>query len=168
MKKNAIIILAALFGSIASFGQSESYTLLKEKFRGHENVFSISTSGFVTRTVLTMAGEHEFNRVIKEVKHIHLTTIPTRAFRKEEVTVAGFIRKAKEDAFDELAKVDNAGDHITLLLQRQPKKRNKTNHYLLIVEERNEVVVMEIAGYIDPKLLLDCYKKENNSHYRKI
>jgi hypothetical protein len=61
MKKRATSILIALFASIACFGQSESYTLLKEKFRGYENVYSISTSGIVTRTVLLMAGEHEYN-----------------------------------------------------------------------------------------------------------
>src|SRR5262245_15873360 len=106
MKKSATSILIVLFAAIACFGQSESYTLLKEKFRGHENVYSISTSGVVTRTVLLMAGEKEFNKAIKKVKHIRFTTIPNKAFQKEEVTVAGFIRKAKEEAFDELAEVD--------------------------------------------------------------
>lgn len=115
-----------------------------------------------------MAGEQEYNKAIKKVKHIRFTTIPKKAFQKEEVTVAGFIRKAKEDAFDELAEVNEYGDRITLLLQQPAKKRNRTNHYLLIVEEGSEVMVMEIAGYIDHELLIDCYKKENNVHYRKI
>jgi hypothetical protein len=82
--------------------------------------------------------------------------------------VAGFIRKAKEDAFDELAQINDYGDRVTLLLQQPSKKRSGANHYLLIVEDGNEVMVMEIAGYIDHELLLDCYKKQNNVHYRKI
>jgi hypothetical protein len=167
MKKSTLVIFTTLLVSITCFGQSETYTLLKEKFRGHENVFSISTSGFFTRTILLVAGEHDFNKALREVKHIQLTTIPKKAFHREEVTVKGFIRKAKEDAFEELVHVKDYGDDVTLLRQ-QPKKKNRAHRYLLVVDDRNEVIVMEITGYIDHERLFDYYKKQNNHHYRKI
>lgn len=154
---NSIImksILTTLFLALTistSFAQSDSFMNLKEKFSDQEDVFSFGTSGFFARTILWMAGEHEFTEAIKEVKSIRLITIPKTAFENESVTVNGFKKVLLKDSFEELANVKEDGDDVTIYLQ---STKSKTNRYMILVEEKDEVVAIEIRGYIDPNLLV--------------
>lgn len=152
MKKiTALLLLSLLFtGAIA---QSKSYQLLREKFQGESNVVSFSTSGFLARTALWIAGEHEYTDAIRDIRNIRLSVIPGEAFKTNNVTLKGFKNLAKKDGFEELAHVKDNGDDVTLLLQSQPKS-GKSNRYLLLVDGGNEIVIMEITGYIDPTILL--------------
>lgn len=166
MKKQILFTVFILAIGSASYGQSKSYLTLKEKFLGHKNVFSLKTSGFLTRTVLLISGDHEFNKAIRDVKKIRLTVIPKAAFRAEKVTLDGFIKIAKKDSFEELAQVRDHGDEVTLL--QQSAKKTKHNRYLLLVESSDEVIAMEITGYIDHERMLEINKNQNAKyHYQK-
>jgi hypothetical protein len=152
--KPAITTLVFLM-AFASFtnAQSKSYRLLKEKFSGSENVYSIRTSGFIARTVLRMAGEREYIDAIRDVHSVRLIVIPKDAFRKQDVTLSGFKKVTKKDGFEELAHVRDHGDDVTILIQT-PSRKKTDNRYLLLVEENDEVVVIEVRGHIDPDRLL--------------
>jgi hypothetical protein len=148
----ATLVLLTAFASCA-LAQSKSYRLLREKFSGSQNVYSIRTSGFMARTVLWMAGEREYNEAIRDVHSVRLIVIPKDAFRKQNVTLAGFKEVTKKDGFEELTHVRDHGDDVTILLQT-PSRKNPDNRYLLLVEENDQVVAIEIRGYIDPDRLL--------------
>jgi hypothetical protein len=155
MKKITLLLLLTLLVNFA-FAQSKSYQLLREKFQGEANVVSFSTSGLLARTALWMAGEHEYTNAVRDVRKIRLTVIPEQAFKTNDVTLKGFKNLAKRDGFEELAHIKDNGDDVTLLLQSESSsgKSGKPNRYLLLVDSGNEVVVMEITGYIDPSILL--------------
>lgn len=159
--KSTFITLALLIIFSASFAQSKSFQILKEKFSGTENVFSIRTSGFMARTVLRMAGEREYNSAIRDIYNVRLIVIPKSAFRKKNVTLEGFRKITREDGFEELAHVRDHGDDITILIQ-SPSQKKSDNRYLLLVEENDEVVVIEVRGYIDPELM---FKDRNTIAY---
>jgi hypothetical protein len=151
-----ILTTLVLCITLLSFAQaqSKSYRLLKEKFLGSDNVFAIRTSGFMARTILWMAGEREYNDAIRDIRNVRLMVIPKDAFRKHDVTLDGFRKVAKEkDGFEELAHVRDNGDDVTILIQ-DPARKNQDNRYLLLVEENDQVVVIEVRGYIDPDLIL--------------
>lgn len=152
MKKITILSLLTLALSITAKGQSKSYEMLREKFRGQSEVVSFSTSGFLARTVLWMSGENDYLDAVRDIRHVRLSVIPESAFRKNNVTLGGFKKIAMKDGFEELAHVKEKGDDVTLLLQTP--KHEKNNRYLLLVDSNSEIVVMEITGYIDPKILL--------------
>lgn len=99
-----------------------------------------------------MWGEHEFNDAIKGIRSIDLITVPKSAFGQAEVTVSGFKKVLKEDSFDELARVKDCGDDVTLYI-RSTKSRN--NRYIILIEQPEEVVVIELTGQIDPDFLLN-------------
>jgi hypothetical protein len=107
----------------------------------------------MARTVLWMAGEREYNEAIRDVHSVRLIVIPKDAFRKQNVTLAGFKEVTKKDGFEELTHVRDHGDDVTILLQT-PSRKNPDNRYLLLVEENDQVVAIEIRGYIDPDRLL--------------
>jgi len=155
MKKITFIILTLAIAS-SVYAQSKSYNILREKFRGHESI-GISTSGFLARTILRMAGEHEYYDAIKKIRNIRLMVISKGAFRAQNVSLKGFLKVAKADNFEELVHVRDSGDDVTLLLQTG--KKNDDYRYLLLVDGDDEVVAMEIRGYIDYELLLKDKEK---------
>lgn len=139
-----------------AFAQSNSYQTLREKFRGEKDVVALHASGSVARTILWVAGEKDFKDAIEDVKDIRFIVIPKRAFRANSVSLEGFKKIAAKDAFEEVARVKDHGDDVTLMLQTSYKQKH--NRYLVVVESDSEVVVMEIKGYIDPSLTI--YKEK--------
>lgn len=147
------IFLIIVFISAAniSFSQSKTFQTLKQKFGGSDNVYAFSASGFFARTILWLAGEHDFRDAVQEIKSIRLITIPKAAFEASQVTVNGLKKLVKKDYFEELANVKDHGDNVSLYLQQG--KSEKQNRYLLLVDSSNDVVVIEIRGYIDPAVM---------------
>jgi hypothetical protein len=149
--------------SVSGFSQSKSFATLQDKFAHRSNVFSVNTSGFLARTILWMAGEHEFNKAIRDVRNVRLITIPKSAFHSENVSLKGFKEFIKTDSFEELTHVRDNGDDVTLYLQS--KKTTKNNRYMLLIDSDQEVVAIEIRGYIDPELLFN-HKNDVNLSYQ--
>jgi hypothetical protein len=149
----SVIIIAAV---TSTFAQSKSYQALREKFRGEKEVFALHASGGIARTILWVAGERDFKEAIEDVRDIRFIVIPKRSFRNNNVTLEGFKKVARRESFEEVARVKDHGDDVTLMMQRSYKE--KDNRYLLMVDSENEVVVMEIKGYIDPSL--SVYKEK--------
>ncbi len=152
MKKTFIpVLLFLLIASTSTFAQSESFNTLKDKFRGENEVHHFAVSGFFARSILWMADEHEFYSAIKDVKTIRLIVIPRDAFKAQAVTLNGFKKVLRGDGFEELARVKDHGDDVTMYLQSSGKKKDR---YMILVEEDDEIVAIEIKGYIDTEFIL--------------
>lgn len=147
------VVLITLLTSTA-IAQSNSYQALREKFRGEKDVVALHSSGALARTILWVAGEKDFKDAISDVDDIRFIVIPKRAFRANDVSVDGFKKIAHEDSYEVLARVKDHGDDVTLMMQKSYSKKHDQNRYLLVVESSNEVVVMEIKGYIEPNLTI--------------
>lgn len=139
--------------AITGFSQSDSFIALKEKFAYHQDVFAFSTNAFWGRSLFWLSGEHEFYDAIKEIKRISLITIPKHAFRREEVSVAGFKKVMRQDSFQELARMKDHGDMVTFYMK---STESKNNRYMILVEDSDNVTAIELTGYIDPEFLLRC------------
>ena len=150
MKKTTTLLFAWILISTLGYGQSDSYQILKDNFTGRPDVHSFSVNGFFCRMILGMTDEWEFKEAIKDVQHVRIMTIPTEQFEARGLSVNGFKRLLKKDSFEELASVRDNGDHITFYLQANGNK----NRYMIVVQEPDEVVVIEMKGYIDANLLL--------------
>ena len=151
MKRVSLVLsLLALLISASSFSQSNSYQILKDNFTGRPDVHSFSVNGFFCRMILGMTDEWEFKEAIKDVQHVRIMTIPTEQFEARGLSVNGYKKLLKKDSFEELASVRDHGDHITFYLQSTGNK----NRYMIVVQEPDEVVVIEMKGYIDANLLL--------------
>ncbi|HET9487694.1 MAG TPA: DUF4252 domain-containing protein [Chryseosolibacter sp.] len=151
MKHSTILLVVFLAAVSTSLAQSHSFRALENKFSSADEVYSFETSGFLARTVLWLAGEHEFNRAIKKVKNIRLITIPKSAFAEQGLSVEGFTKVLNNDAFHELANARDHGDHVVVYLQTL--KNSSNNRYFVLIDNPDEVVAVEIKGHIDITLL---------------
>jgi hypothetical protein len=150
MKSISLLVVAVLFAATSLLAQSNSYQTLKDKFKDQPDVHSFSLSGWMGRLVLNMAGEFEFSEAIKDLKHVDIITIPNSEFSVQSLSVSGFKKVLKQDSYEELAFIRDNGGEVSIYLR---EGSNNKNLYFVLVEERNEVVAIELKGYLDPKLL---------------
>lgn len=144
---SAILLLSALTAS----AQSESFNTLRGKFRGQPDVVCFSASGLLARTALAIAGEHDYKKAIRHIKNFRLVTIPKEAFAHANVTVNGFKNILIKDSFVELTTIRDHGDDVSLYVQEGKKKKH--DKYFILIDDDNEVIGIEIKGYIDPNVL---------------
>ncbi len=151
MRSIATSVILILTFATNSLAQSESFKTLRDKFEDSENVFCLRTSGFLTRSVLAFAGERDFKNAMRDVKSIRMMVIPHDAFREKNVTLSGFQKFAESDSFEPLLKVRDDGDDVTLLVQHGDKKDDP--RYLVLIDNDHEVVVLEVRGRINERLM---------------
>jgi hypothetical protein len=160
MKLFKLIIIFMVF-TMGVNAQSKSYSALKDEFSSERDVHTFSVGGFFARAIIGFAGEHEFNKAIKEVKQIRLITIPGYQFKEKGLTLKGFKKFMQKDHFEELVNLQDNGDRVSIYMQENEKEHN---HYMILIENDHEVVAIEIKGYIDP----DRLYQESDLALRKI
>jgi hypothetical protein len=149
MKSIVFILMLCATGSL--FAQSESFSTLRNKFRGEPNVVHLNANGLLAKAVLAMAGERDFKKSIKHVRSVRLVTVPKESFKNAEVSVPGFRNILRKDSFVELTTIKDHGDDVSLYLQEAKKKKH--NRYFILINEDHQVTGIEIKGYIDPSEL---------------
>jgi hypothetical protein len=157
MKKFFALVLFALIYT-AGFSQSKSYQTLRDHFSGRENVHSFSIGGILCRMAVNIASKDEelWRNLMKDIDHVRFIVIPKEEFTNQNLSVGGFRNYLSKDSFEEVMSVKEKGDKVNIFHREDG---NKKNRYFVLVEESNEVVAIEMKGYIDPEL----FKNEKNS-----
>ena len=66
----------------------------------------------------------------------------------------------QKDSFASLATIHDKGDDISIFHRLDD---NNKNRYFVLVEEQNEVVAIEMKGYIDPVILMqEAFKSDQH------
>lgn len=155
----SIFLALLLLGSLSGYSQSNSYLTLKDTFKHGEDVVAVSVNGFLCRTILRMAGEHEFREAITDIDNIRVMVVPMVEFKKKALSVHGFKKILKEDAFQELANFRDSGDAVSVFLQ-QSKKQDR---YFFLIDEGDEVIGLEMSGTLDMNVIYKLMKEEAGS-----
>jgi hypothetical protein len=154
MKSLITLIFIAL--SLATFGQSKSFSTLKNKFSGAEDVSTVRVGGFVLKTILWMAGETDWRDDFGTVSSVRVINIPKREFESRRLSADGFKKVLANDHFEEVAATYDAGEHLTIYIQDKAKG---SDLYFLLVENNKEVTAIEIRGEIDAKKIIKDHQK---------
>jgi hypothetical protein len=158
MKKHFSLITLVFLATLAS-AQSDSFLTMKDTFKGGDDVYHFSLSGFLCRTVLAMADEHEFRDAITDIKNIRLIVVPKEHFSAKGLSINGFKKVLKQDAFQELAHFRDHGDLVSVYLQEENNKNRQRDRYFILVEDGDEVVGIEMKGSVDMNVLLNLNKE---------
>lgn len=135
----------------AANAQSNSYLTIRDTFKKGHDVYHFGVSGFLCRTILAWADEYEFRDAITDVQNIKFITIPKSEFANRNVTLNGFKKILKEDAFQELAHFRDNGDYVDFYIQ---EKKNNNNRYFILVDEGENILAIEMKGYVDMNKLM--------------
>lgn len=155
--KAIVTILLATFTSVA-FSQSKSYSTLKHKFSGAENVTSVKISGLILKTALWIAGENDWSDDYGRVKSLRVMSIPQGEFRERNLSANGFKKVLVKDNFEEIASTFDNGERLTIYLREH---KNASNLYFLVVESDKEVTAIEIKGYLNPQRIIEDHQKKH-------
>jgi hypothetical protein len=152
--KRIFLVLAMVCATSLSFGQSDSYRMLRAQFEDSDEVKSYRLSGFMCKIIVNIIEDDDDNVVeaLKQVKKVRVMTIPKSEFELRNVTVKGFKSRLPKDNFELMADFDH-GDESVAFYHRAEKK-NK-NRYFVVIDDHNQVIAIEMKGYIDPAVLND-------------
>ncbi len=150
--KKIILSSILLFITLFCFSQSKSYQALENHFRGKKDVHAFALSGFLCRMAvnLTTTNEPLLRAMSRNIRHIRLIVIPNSEFAKQSLSVDGFKSYLSKDSFVPLATVREKNDHVSFFHRSDS---NQEERYFVLVEEKHEVVAIEMKGNIDPSVL---------------
>jgi len=157
--KNLAITLAFVVCATAVSAQSESFQKFRDKFGYADDVHSFRTNGFFLRTVLTMAGEDEAKHALRHIGKIRLIVVPKAAFTAEQVTVSGYKEVLRSDGYDQIMNVREDGSDVTVY---ERGVGDAENRYMVLVDEKSEVVLIEVNGYVDREYLKNLFVINRN------
>jgi hypothetical protein len=110
---------------------------------------------------LALADEHEYRAAFTDVKNIKIITVPKSEFERRNLSPDGFKKILREDNFQELAHIRDRGDIVSIYLQENKKAQNR---YFILVDEGDDIVALEIKGYVNADLLVKM-NRELASNY---
>jgi hypothetical protein len=153
MKKFFLLFLLAGLANL-SYGQSQSYRMLRNQFEDSPEVKSYRLSGLMCKIIVNIV-ENDDERLaaaLKEVRKVRLMTIPKAEFAARNVTVKGFKERLPKDNFELLADFDKGDESLAFYHRLEKKNRNR---YFVIIDEGDKVIAIEMKGFIDPSILSD-------------
>lgn len=134
--------------------QSNSFQTLQDHFQGLPEVYSFKFSGFVGRTVLAIAAPEEklIRTALDDVRNYRMIVIPRKEFNNQNLSIKGFTAVLKKDSFDELAHITDNRDNVRLYHRSEG---NNKDRYFVLIDEIEEVIAIEIKGYINTDVLIE-------------
>lgn len=149
MKIKILIVILIAF-SATTYAQTSGMRVLKDRFKGEENVETFKLGGLLARAAFSLAGDYEYKEAVSNIRSIEFITIPKDVFDAQHVSVKGYKKFLEENDFSNLMEVKDGGDHVTIYLAPGAERHER---YLIIADEGSEVTVIELKGHIDPSKL---------------
>jgi hypothetical protein len=145
--KHTLAFMFMLLAGATAFGQSKSFDALSNAFADRDNVISFSLGGLPLKWT-----SDEDDKTFNRVRDVRFLTIPRQQFDAGDMKLSSVKRNLSRDSFEEMFSARDEGDNVSIYLQDHG---GDTNVYFVLVEDDDNVVAIEIKGYIDPKSLKD-------------
>lgn len=136
-----------LLAGATAFCQSKSFNTLSNAFADRDNVISFSLGGLPLKWT-----SDEDDKTFNRIRDLRFLTIPRYQFNSGDVKLSSVKRDLTRDSFEEMFSARDGGDNVSVYLQDHG---GDSNVYFVLVEAEDNVVAIEIKGYIDPKSLKD-------------
>lgn len=156
MKKSIVSILF-ITAALAVQAQSKSYQELRDHFAGQPDVKSFGFSGPICKMIVNIIGweDQELSNALRGVKQVRFMTIPKEEFDNQGLSVRGFRSRLVKDNFEVMAAFRDDGSDMTLY--QRPEKN--TDRYFMLVDDGDELLAIEMKGYIDPAAFREKYSQ---------
>lgn len=151
--KKLILPFLVIAAGYAATAQSKSYQDLRRNFGGEPEVKSFGFGAPVCRLLVGMLEreDEDISEVLRGVKHVRFMTIPTDAFADRGLSVRGFKSRLEKDNFDLMAAFRDDGSDFAIY----HRPESKADRYFLLIEDGDELVAVEMKGFIDPVAFQD-------------
>jgi len=145
--KHTLAFMFMLLAGAAAFGQSKSFNSLSNAFADRDDVISFSLGGLPLKW-----STDEDDKTLNRIRDVRFLTIPRLQFDAGDVKISSVKRDLTRDSFEEMFNARDNGDQVSIYMQDHG---GDSNVYFVLVEDDDNIVAIEIKGYIDPKSLKD-------------
>ncbi|MFC2126027.1 DUF4252 domain-containing protein, partial [Bacteroidota bacterium] len=161
MKKTALILTATLIWSLAN-GQTKCIREFQEKYRDFGTYFSLRIDGGLLQGLSKLETNNEeageFVKIIQEIEAIDIHAIGREEAGFSASEVQKFKKQVKKDNYEELMMVKDADGDVDFMIK---ESRGRVSDLLLMVDGKEEFLVLNINGDIDLKHISKIGKQLN-------
>ena len=170
--KRILTFTAVVLISYYSTAQNRSIREFQEKYREFGTYFSLRIDGGILKCLSSVETNNEeadeFMKMINEIEAIDIHTIGREEAGFDMIELEKFRKKIKRDKYEELMMVKDANGDLDFMIR---ESNGKISDLLLLVDGREEILVMNISGNIDLKHISNLGKKldlKGMDHLEKI
>jgi len=148
--KKLLLILATVFIWNFSNGQTRSIREFQEKYRDFGTYFSLRIDGGLLKGLSKLETNseeaEEFFGLISEIEAIDIHSIGREEADFNHSDLQKFKKQVKKDKYEELMMVRDTDGNVDFLIK---ESRGRVSDLLLMVDGKEEFLVMNINGDID-------------------
>jgi len=140
--KLQLTILAFCCLPFLAAAQSKPILQFYDQYQGLDNVSDIKLQGWVLRLASRFADEEQGEKLLQKITQLRVMTmedgnlVTPRDYQR-------LLRDVKRDAFEELIKVKDKGQHIDLLIR---EKEKTITDVLLMIHEADGFILLSLEG----------------------
>jgi hypothetical protein len=150
MQKALFILLVFYTGGI--FAQSKSINQFRSDFKENTNMFFYSS----TLKMLNTDSNPDLAKILNGIEEIRVLNYDKAAQKFNNNDIANLKNALKEEAYNALMMINEKGNAINLYSR---EKHGKTVGFVAVVENRTNLVLIDLIGAIDVKKFMELKQK---------
>lgn len=156
--KNIILLFVMLLPAL-SMAQSRAVDQLKERFKGNEEVTSLSFSGNFLNMASWFTSDNEEDEAVKDlikgIDRMNILTIPIGGNGIPKKEVKDLRKDISKEDFEDLMVIRDGNDRINVMIK---EKDGIISHLLMLINDDQDLTILDFSGHIsmdDVALLTD-------------
>jgi hypothetical protein len=150
MQKALFILLVFYTGGI--FAQSKSINQFRSDFKENTNMFFYSS----TLKMLNTDSNPDLANILNGIEEIRVLNYDKATQKFNNNDIANLKNALKEEAYNAIMMINEKGNAINLYSR---EKRGKTVGFVAVVENRTNLVLIDLIGAIDVKKFMELKQK---------
>jgi hypothetical protein len=150
MQKALFILLVFYTGGI--FAQSKSINQFRSDFKENTNMFFYSS----TLKMLNTDSNPDLANILNGIEEIRVLNYDKATQKFNNNDIANLKNALKEEAYNALMMINEKGNAINLYSR---EKHGKTVGFVAVVENRTNLVLIDLIGAIDVKKFMELKQK---------
>ena len=168
MKRFTFILAAALISS-GLFAQSKSIKKFQEKYQNDRDATTVTIDGKLldlAGSIAAFAEDDEeaqaFARIAQNIEFLNILSVPLYGSGLSHEEIADLRKQLKRESYDDLMQVRDGSQKINFLADAG---EDKLRNMVVLIEDKDEFVMMSINGILNMKDLSTLVKDRN--HWNK-
>lgn len=143
MKKTAILLLLALFTTVAGYAQCDAIKAVQDDYED-------ATTMFFYKNTLTMLGDfansEEVKELTKDIENLRMIRLDRRINSFDDAKLKTLIGDVQEEGFEEFGQMKDQGAKIYVYGKGEGAE---IDGIVVVVAEEKELILFDLVGKID-------------------
>jgi hypothetical protein len=147
-----LLIVLILFCTGSAFGQSKSVTRFRDDFKENSNMFFYSS----TLKMLNTENNPDLAGMLDEIEEIRVLNYEKKMQKFKGDDISKLKNSLLEEDYNSIMMINDSGNSIYLYSR---EKRGKTVGFVAIVDNKENLVLIDLIGNVDVKKFMELKQK---------